>query len=66
MININQPRQEGKTFTPIGRKHYSISFSLPSEVIEALNAKVGNEKGARSEYASRVLAKALGMPVLDI
>jgi hypothetical protein len=65
-MKISQHHQEGKTFTPIGRKHYSISFSLPSDVIEALNAKVGNTKGARSEFASQVLAKALGMPVLDI
>ena len=52
----------GKTFTPSGRKHYSISFSLPSQVIEALNEKVGNTKGARSEFAAQVLAKALGVP----
>lgn len=67
-MKISQRPQEGKALTPIGRKHYSISFSLPSDVIEALNAKVGNTKGARSEFAATVLAKALGMPttVLDI
>ena len=55
------PRNNTKGFRPTGRKHFSISFSLPNEVIEALNDKVGNTKGARSEYAAQVLAKALGV-----
>jgi hypothetical protein len=62
---MNPNQQGGKSLTPISRKHYSVSFSLPSEVIEALNAKCGNTKGERSLFASQVLAKALGMPPLD-
>ncbi len=65
-MKISQRPEAGKPLTSISRKHYSISFSLPSEVIEALNAKVGNTKGERSLFASQVLAKALGMPALDI
>ena len=63
-MKISQRPEAGKALTPITRKHYSVSFSLPSEVIEALNEKCGNTKGARSEYASQVLAKALGLPIV--
>ena len=43
------------------RKHYSISFSLPNEVIEALNEKVGGTKGARSAWATEIFRKHLGI-----
>ena len=62
--NKPAPSKKVRLFTPIGRKHYSISFSLPTDVIEALNEKCGNTKGARSEYASQVLARALGLPIV--
>jgi hypothetical protein len=65
MSNPNNKQQsapvQGKELKPTSRKHYSISFSLSTEIIEALNEKVGGTKGARSEFASRVLAKALGI-----
>jgi metal-responsive CopG/Arc/MetJ family transcriptional regulator len=54
-----QQESEHKTF--IERDVVVVSFALDKEILDAINKRVGNHKGRRSEFARQVFRKALNI-----
>jgi hypothetical protein len=56
---MNQQSEQGKAFTQ--RDNIVVSFCLDDEILSAINKRVGNSKGKRSQFAREVFRQALNL-----